>query len=288
MVEIVLDCAIMVEKRISREPKSHKTAQTKYLSANIGICNCKCNNNICMIGPEKHEMLGRLPWSVEQLIATAGKIIASDTSLFANPESESNKELNVRLIRDYVVREFIPRPERIGRESRFGLDHLGQLLAVRLLLRGQKWSLAAIKASKTSTEDLLNGMLAPVRPLIEAEWQKATGMGQSGTQSFVASQSSQTPRLNPAQLLIEHFKAAEQPQAKSSGMPLFSKSVRASPSAASLATQQAGRISSKLHVQLEPWCELVMDAQRLKSLTPEEVERLGEALKSRLRDEAAR
>jgi hypothetical protein len=52
--------------------------------------------------------------------------------------------------------------------------------------------------------------------------------------------------------------------------------------------QQASGTSRKLHVQLEPWCEVVMDAQRLKSLTPEEVERLGEALKSRLHDESAR
>jgi hypothetical protein len=241
-----------------------------------------------MVTRAEHGVIGGAGWTVEELIATAEKIISSDPERFAHPEGGSNKELNVRLIRDYVVREFIPRPERVGRESRFGLDHLAQLLAVRLLLRGQKWSLPAIKASKTSTEDLLNGMLAPVRSLIEAEYRKATGAAQSRTQGLVAGQSHQTPQLNPAQLLIEHFKAAEHPQAKTLGMPLFSKTVRASPSAASLAMQQASGTSSKLHVQLEPWCEVVMDAQRLKSLTPEEVERLGEALKSRLHDESAR
>jgi hypothetical protein len=47
-------------------------------------------------------------------------------------------------------------------------------------------------------------------------------------------------------------------------------------------------MSSRLHVELEPWCEVVIDAQRVKSLTSEEVERLGDALKSRLRDETAR
>jgi len=43
-----------------------------------------------------------------------------------------------------------------------------------------------------------------------------------------------------------------------------------------------------LHVQIEPGCDVVIAAERLKSLTPEEVERLGEALKSRLLDEMAR
>jgi len=87
------------------------------------------------------------PWTVETLIGAAERIIASDPQLFAHPESENKKDLNVRLIRDYVVREFIPRPERVGREARFGLNHLVQLLAVRVLLRSQKWSLPAIKAS---------------------------------------------------------------------------------------------------------------------------------------------
>ena len=54
------------------------------------------------------------PWTVETLIGAAERIIASDPQLFAHPESENKKDLNVRLIRDYVVREFIPRPERMG------------------------------------------------------------------------------------------------------------------------------------------------------------------------------
>jgi hypothetical protein len=60
---------------------------------------------------------------------------------------------------------------------------------------------------------------------------------------------------------------------------------RAAPAPASPAVQRAG---SKLHIELEPGCELVIDAQRMQSLTSEEVERLAEALKSRLKDEAAR
>ena len=154
------------------------------------------------------------PWTVETLIGAAERIIASDPQLFAHPESENKKDLNVRLIRDYVVREFIPRPERVGREARFGLDHLVQLLAVRVLLRSQRWSLPAIKASfaTTSSEDLLQGLLASVRPLIENEYCAAASTVPS--QAQLPSDSVQTPQLNPAQLLIEQFKATKKPKAK--------------------------------------------------------------------------
>lgn len=231
------------------------------------------------------------PWTVETLIGAAERIIASDPQLFAHPESKNKKDLNVRLIRDYVVREFIPRPERMGREARFGLNHLVQLLAVRVLLRSQKWSLPAIKASfaTTSSEDLLNGLLNPVRTVVEAEHRKATGV--AGSRARAATSSVQTPRLNPAQLLIEQFKASKQPESKTSSSPrsrmtTLKSAMRAVPAAASAVTQRAGG-SSRLHIELEPWCEVVIDAQRLQSLTSEEVERLGEALKGRLKDETA-
>jgi hypothetical protein len=189
----------------------------------------------------------------------------------------------------------------VGREARFGLNHLVQLLAVRVLLRSQKWSLPAIKASfvTTSSEELLNGLLSPVRAKVEAEYNKATGM--AGGRSPVAIESVQTPRLNPAQLLLEQFKeqfkASKQPQPKLSSSPMFpgasfnianlSSAARAAPAVASPATERAGG-SSRLHIELEPGCEVVIDAQRMQSLTSEEVERLGEALKSRLKDETAR
>ena len=57
-----------------------------------------------MVVPTRSREIGRSPWTVDELIERAERIIASDPRLFAHPESGSNKELNVRLIRDYVVR----------------------------------------------------------------------------------------------------------------------------------------------------------------------------------------
>jgi len=255
---------------------------------NVDNCKCYCHNQIRMVGPEENRAIDRPGWTVEGLIAAADRVISSDPKFFAHPDSESNKELNVRLIRDYVVREFIPRPERVGREARFGLDHLVQLLAVRVLLRSQRWSLPAIKASfaTTSTEELLNGLLAQVRSCIESEYRAGAipvqGLAQTSADIV------RTPHLNPAQLLIEQFKATRKSPTMDAERTLSNKTARATPAPASRATQRTGGMSSRLHVELEPWCEVVIDVQRVKSLTPKEIERLGEALKSRLHDETAR
>ena len=180
------------------------------------------------------------PWTVEELIESAERVMASDPRLFAHPETGTGKELNVRLIRDYVVREFIPRPVRTGREARFGLDHLVQLVAVRALLRSQKWSLPAIKASfaTANTNDLLDGLLSPVRSLIEAEYRMAAGIAESQIQ---VAASVQTPLLNPTQsLLIEQSIAATPVLTGSSHSDVshFDQGLRAAPSTVVPATQQ--------------------------------------------------
>jgi hypothetical protein len=230
------------------------------------------------------------PWTVEDLIVVAQRVIASGAEPFA--EGEISKDLNVRLIRDYVVREIIPRPLRIGREARFGLGHLVHLLAVRQLLRNQKWSLPAIKASFTTsnTEDLLNGILSPVRPQIEREFRKAAK--ELDAESHTAVEAHRTPPLNPAQLLIKQFKAdGKREDIQLRAGPSLRQS-RASPATHAglfeIAASMRTEVRDRLHFELDRWSEFVIDAQRLRSLTVEEVERLGEALKSRLKKETAR
>ena len=231
---------------------------------------------------------GTAPWAVEDLIGAAERIMSSAPELFAPADSETKKELNVRLIRDYVVREFIPRPVRLGREARFGFDHLVHLLAVRALLRSQKWSLPAIKASfvTSSAEDLLNGVLARVRSRVEAEYRKAAKAQESRTRH--AQESVSTPALNPAQLLIEQFKAAKQSPSKSAHLQLRASTISTSADlSAGGPDRQQHESRSRLHLQLNPWCELVLDAGHIASLTSEEIEFLGEELKRRLRCQKA-
>jgi hypothetical protein len=238
--------------------------------------------------------IGSAPWTVEGLIEAAERVIVAAPQLFSHPDSESEKELNVRLIRDYVVREFIPRPAREGRESRFGREHLIWLLAVRGLLRSQRWSLPAIKASftSTSTEELLDGLLAPVRSQIEAECRKATRQALEGTLATV--ESVRTPKLNPAQLLIKQFKAEKHRAAHETPMTLLSRAATPNQPLAAREGLKASvverlesrqeSVKERTHIEIEPWFEVVIDAQRMQSMTLEEVERLAERLKSHLRN----
>lgn len=237
--------------------------------------------------------IGSAPWTVEGLIKAAEHVMAAEPQLFSHPDSESDKELNVRLIRDYVVREFIPRPAREGRESRFGREHLIWLLAVRGLLRSQRWSLPAIKASftSTSTEELLDGLLAPVRSQIEAEYRKATR--QVLAQTLATTEPVRTPDLNPAQLLIEQFKTKKH-HPHEPPMPLFSRTAAPNKPLPALETLKASTVvqlgslqesvKEKTHIEIEPWFEVVIDAERMQSMTPAEAEQLGEALKRYLRN----
>lgn len=235
-----------------------------------------------------HYEVDKAPWTVEELISVAEQVIATDPKLFAHPERESNKDLNVRLIRDYVVRGFIPRPIRVGREANFGLDHIVHLLAVRLLLRSQKWSLSAIKASlpASGTEDLLDGLLSPVRTLIEERYHEALRANAGQVHDLVGSL--QKPELNAAQILIERFKSEQRldqdPKCnQSQRQPFFRPQQNNLPPSLSQTPS-----SRKLHLELEPGFEVVIDIRRLRSITTREIEILGEALKRFLLSERAR
>src|SRR6516164_4855102 len=172
-----------------------------------------------------HTDLSKAPWSVERLIAAAERIMSAAPELFAYADGDDKRGLNVRLIRDYVVRGLIARPARLGREARFGRDHLVHLLAVRALLRNQRWSLPAIKASfvTTDTQGLLDGVLGRVRSRIEAEYRRAS-KAEEGHASR-AEKSVRTPSLNPAQLLIEQFKAAKHSPSSAADIQLHASAI---------------------------------------------------------------
>lgn len=226
-----------------------------------------------------------MPWSVDGLIAAAERIMTTAPDLFARADGEGSKELNVRLIRDYVVRELIPRPGRMGREASFGFEHLAYLLAVRALLRNRKWSLPAIKASflATSAQELLDGVLARVRSRIEAEYRKAS-RSQEGKARVEERRT--TPSLNPAQLLIQQFKGAQPEKSPLQLQARFHDSpTRVSPLSQPSTRQDSEGIRRRVHLELNSWCEAVLDADHISSLTTEEIELLGEMLKKRLRSE---
>src|SRR6516225_5914623 len=246
--------------------------------------NCYCYTNDCM----GRTVERTAPWDVEALIATAERIMSAAPELFAYGDTDDKRELNVRLIRDYVVRGFIPRPVRLGREARFGRDHLVHLLAVRALLRNQKWSLPAIKASfiTTDTQGLLDGVLGRVRSRIEAEYRRASKAEEGRAPR--EEEGVRTPPLNAAQLLIEQFRAAKRSASSPAEIQLHASAISALPdSSFAGGARQNDESRNRLHVPLNPWCEAVLDTDHIPSLTSEEIEFLGETLKRWLRSQKA-
>lgn len=65
--------------------------------------------------------------------------------------------LSARLIRDYVRRGILARPERQGKEAIYRFQHLVQLVAARILV-GEGWPLAKVRdyVSNAKQQELLN------------------------------------------------------------------------------------------------------------------------------------
>jgi hypothetical protein len=232
-------------------------------------------------------------WSVEEFIDKAEAIIAKNPTVFGGQTTAGLKrrgtkqrELNVRLMRDYVVRGFIPRPARVGREARFGFTHLVQVLAVRALLRNQRWSLSAIKSSLTdvTAEEILASVLSPIRDQLEAE--RAKFAPSSHLSASVIPSAPPVLARNPAQLLIEKFRQT------SRGSPAYSAALVGPPaqiaSAEPLSRHPTTSRSTRVHLDLAPGCEFQIEAERLRSLTSEDIHRLSETLLRRLHEETAR
>jgi len=145
--------------------------------------------------------------------------------------------------------------------------------------------LPAIKASfsATTSDELLDGVLADVRTRIQSEYQKAVKA--AGFERPAPAEAVPSSPLNPAQLLIRKFKSGDGSN-KEDLLTRGAVFAASPPVPASSGTTGSGR--SKLHIELEPWCEVVVDAAQLPTLTPGRIERLAEALKRRLQDETAR
>ena len=168
-------------------------------------------------------------------------------------------EPNIRLIRHYTQLGVLERPERRGKEAYYGYRQIVQFIAARWLLK-DGWMLVKIAEVTTtrSTPELL--VLLPG-----------------------------TPR-NSAQELIQRFK-------------------KPSPSSDSITTRQTQLLQQRARLQqvlpglgntggvvqrrdrvqldLTDWCQVLIDADRLTTLSTEEANRLGEALAASL-NEASR
>jgi DNA-binding transcriptional MerR regulator len=105
------------------------------------------------------------PFSIEVLNAFEGDaeaLAVEATHLLALLKVvDDSAPLTARLVRDYAQRGIVRRPNRHGKETRYGSQHLVELLAARLLVR-DGWPLAKIAQhiARTPHAELL-GLISP-------------------------------------------------------------------------------------------------------------------------------
>ncbi len=157
----------------------------------------------------------------------------------------------------YTQLGVLDRPERRGKEAYYSFRQLVQYLAARWLLQ-DGWMLAKI-AEVTATRSTLE--LAALLP---------------------------DPPQNPAQALIQRFKetsTASSEAITSRQTALLQQRTRLQQVLPDLGNP-GGVVQRRDRVQLSltDWCQVLIDADRLPTLSPEESTRLGEALAAALND----
>ena len=222
------------------------------------------------------------PWSVQAMVRVAERIIASEPHLFGLAEIGTNRRLSPRLVQDYAARGFLPSPVIVRGKSRFGLTHLVHLLAIRVLLSTQKWSLRVIKAHLTTTthQDLLNGLLSPVRVQVQTEFVEAGGWLETpvgNPSGNITATVLSTTQSSPGSLPSQNENSSATPNFVADGTPLADRQEFRQ-------TKERTSAKSKAHIELEPWCEVVIDAHRLRLLTWTEVDRLTKTLLETLKE----
>lgn len=191
---------------------------------------------------------------VDELAQTASSIL-STRAIF-----ESTIEPNVRLIRDYAQRGILSRPERQGKEAVYGYRQLLELVAARTLV-ADGWPLSKIAEQFVLMEDpeLLSLVAGP--PVTRTPAQRVAHRLRAETSS-----------LQPTR---PHFSNTFRQRAtqRSSLQSELRDALR------KLGLPEGAPAEEQLTlIAVAPWCQLLMDSDRLNQLTIEEAETLGRAV----------
>lgn len=173
---------------------------------------------------------------------------------------ESDPAPNERLIRNYVQLDILERPVRQGKEAYFGIRQAVEFVVARRLLR-EGWPLAKIaEFNRTHELDALLELLPEARPKTAAEQLALRYRAQTSTAGCSVAEKSPTPFLqhsaNWARRTI-NSRDALKALGNSSGEP---------------------QRSTVLKLTLTPWCELLIDRERLSQVAPDDLESLVDTL----------
>ena len=192
-------------------------------------------------------------WSgnIEDLVDEANRRL----SLIGNRDNHYQGSLTIRVVRDYIQRGLLGDIGRLGKESLFIQENLNRLLAIRVLL-ADGWPLAKIREHfDLSTPTAIKSLV----PLNESDALRSIRRIREGIVEGAPS-----PIPDPV------LKSA----ARMSG-------IQAEMAAAlsKLGMSGHGPMTEELTlIAIAPWCQVLIQADRLPKITVEEAEEIGRAL----------
>ena len=194
------------------------------------------------------------------------KLIEQAEKVSSELELKDNTEISVRMVRDYIQRGILRNVDRSGRELEFSYQHLLKLVLSRVLL-SDGWSLRKIGEhfELTNTQDLEDLMPKQGNPALSVI--KRLRSSVDGT----ATRMSREPAPNAA------YSVSRQAAKRTSIQHEMKSALR------KLGLPEDGPATEEITLlAITPWFQALLQKDRLRTLTLEEAEEVGQAVSASL------
>jgi hypothetical protein len=215
------------------------------------------------MNPDDLDALEGWTGDVNELARVAGEILA------ARGLGDGSIEPNVRVIRDYAQRGIVSRAERQGKEAIYGHRQLLELVAARVLV-ADGWPLAKIAEhfALIGTAGLRSlipggGQAVPENRALALARRLRDETRQGSAPARPAPSSSEEFGRRAA--LLSSLQAELREALRRLGLP-----------------EQLPAVEQLTLIAVAPWCQLLIDSDRLGRLTIEEAEAIGKAVTATL------
>jgi len=194
------------------------------------------------------------------------KLIEQAEKVSSELELKDNTEISVRMVRDYIQRGILRNVDRSGRELEFSYQHLLKLVLSRVLL-SDGWSLRKIGEhfELTNTQDLEDLMPKQGNPALSAIKRLRSSVDGATTQM------SRDPTPDAA------YAVSRQAAKRTSIQHEMKSALR------KLGLPEDGPATEEITLlAVTPWFQALLQKDRLRKLTLEEAEEVGQAVSASL------
>ena len=194
------------------------------------------------------------------------KLIEQAEKVSSELELKDNTEISVRMVRDYIQRGILRNVDRSGRELEFSYQHLLKLVLSRVLL-SDGWSLRKIGEhfELTNTQDLEDLMPKQGNPALSAIKRLRSSVDGATTRM------SRDPTPDAA------YSVSRQAAKRTSIQHEMKSALR------KLGLPEDGPATEEITLlAITPWFQALLQKDRLRTLTLEEAEEVGQAVSASL------